>query len=177
MKLDERDRGRILLLAVLTLLALPMIWLVNRSDDDSARPNVAAVGLDPGEPGPEPEAATAPASAEQIDPMGTSGAAYLAPTPTAEQSTPEVVYGTVSGEAVGMAVATYRHNIGRDVCLYNGTDLGARVTIVNVANGRSTECTTSYLSGGTTSELVMDSQRFATIADLVSAPVHVEVRR
>ena len=60
MRLDERDRGRILLLAVLTLLALPTIWLVNRSDDDSARPNVAAVGLDPGEAGTSP--ATAPAA-------------------------------------------------------------------------------------------------------------------
>ena len=30
MKLDDRDKGRLLVLAVITLLALPTIWLINR---------------------------------------------------------------------------------------------------------------------------------------------------
>ena len=64
-----------MLASVITLVALPTIWLANRSDDgpSSSRPNVAAVGLDPG------QADAADGAAAAADPMGSSGAAYLEP--------------------------------------------------------------------------------------------------
>ena len=55
--------------------------------------------------------------------------------------------------------------------------LGEEVTVVNVANGRSTTCTTSYFPGGASNEIVLNTERFRRIADLVTAPVHVEIRQ
>lgn len=178
MKLDDRDRGRLLLVSVVTLVALPTIWLVNRGEDGagSSRPNVAAVGLDPGDG--DGAAAAPPAPDTEFDPMGAPGPIYLeAATTVAPPPAPAVAVGTEADALVGTASGTYRNSVSGSTCLYNGTGYGERVTVVNVANGRSTECTTSPLSGGEIDVVVLSASRFARIADLTAAPVHVEIRQ
>jgi hypothetical protein len=163
--------------SVITLIALPAIWLVNRDDDTpSSRPNVAAVGVDPGN---ADEAVAGDGSADTFDPMGDGGAAFLeAPTTVAPPGTVRIAVGTAPDELVGTARATYRRSgIGNEVCLYNGTHGGDVVTVVNVANGRSIECTTSLMSDGQTGVLIMSQSRFAKLAELTAAPIHVEVRQ
>ena len=68
-----------MLASVITLVALPTIWLANRSEDgpSSSRPNVAAVGLDPGQA--DDAAAELPRRPTR---WGRSGAAYLEPLPS-----------------------------------------------------------------------------------------------
>lgn len=165
MRLDDRDRGRLLLAIVVTLVALPTVWLANRRADDAPRPDVsAAAGA-----GTEVD--------DGFDPMGEPGAAYIEanPTPTAAPP-PRVVVGTTPDELVATTFGTYRHEVAWDRCLYNGVGLGEEVTVVNVANGRSTTCTTSYLPGGG-DEVVLNTERFRRIAALVNAPIHVEIRQ
>jgi hypothetical protein len=189
MRLDDRDRGRILLAVVVTLLALPAIWLANRRADESTRPNVAVAGLDPGEAGTADQTGTAgeagttgatgvePGAEDGFDPMGDAGAAYIEANPTATDApAPELAIGTTPDEIVGTALGTYHAEGAWDRCLYNGAGLGVEVTVVNVANGRSTTCTTAYLPGGG-DEIVLHQERFRRIADLVNAPIHVEIRR
>jgi hypothetical protein len=161
---------------LITLVALPTIWLVNRDEGgDSSRPNVAAVGIDPG------EADQASADTEQFDPMGTAGAAYLDPLTSAQPPVSvAVAVGTAPDELVATALATYRRSadeVGTEICLFNGTNGGLDVTVVNVANGRSIRCTTSPRYGGAADELIMHQSRFEQIADLTAAPIHVEIRR
>lgn len=181
MRLDDRDRGRILLATVITLIALPAIWLLNRNEDGpgSARPNVAVAGIDPGEADASTAAAAAAPELAGFDPMGTAGAAYLEPKPTtAPPASPVIAIGSTPGEFVGNASATYRNDkISTWECLYNGARIGDEVTVINVANGRSVECEVAYLVDGAPDQLVLHTERFRQIADLISAPIHVEVRR
>lgn len=162
---------------MITLLALPTIWLVNRNGDGpgAARPNVAAAGLETG------EADNPTASAdddEAFDPMGASGAVYLQPNSAPTTVTvPEVALGSEPDRVVATATGTYSGGVSWDRCEFNGVPSGQEITVVNVANGRSTECTTTYLSGGEPGVLVMYTAKFQSIGDLVTAPIHVEIRQ
>ncbi len=161
---------------MITLLALPTIWLVNRSGDGpgSARPNVAAAGIDPG----EADHSTAGDRPDEFDPMGAGGAVYLQPTVTVTAPTvPTIAVGREPHQAVATAVATYSARVSWNECEFNGLAIGERVTVVNVANGRSIDCRIAYLSGGESGTLVMHTSNFQSIADLVAAPIHVEIRQ
>ena len=175
LKLDERDRGRLVLASVITLLTLPTIWLVNRDDagESSSRPNVGAVGIDPGE---ADEASGTPVS--ELDPMGESGAMYLQPATTVLPPASIVVaIGTTPDDAIATARGTYRRSVEVNTCLFNGVRDGELVTVVNVANGRSTECNTTITEGLADGVLVMNISRFQRIADLTAAPIHLEIRQ
>jgi hypothetical protein len=181
LRLDDRDRGRILLATVITLIALPTIWLVNRAEDGpgSSRPNVAAAGLAPGEADATVAAASpaaSPTGAERrFDLMG-DGAVYLDTRQAASVPPPEVAIGTSPDTRIGVGKATYRRDVRWGRCLYNGVQSGRTITVVNVANGRSVDCTAEYLSGGESGMVVLPTGAFQEIADLVAAPVHVEIR-
>lgn len=160
---------------MITLVALPTIWLANRSDDGSAssRPNVAAVGFDPGRADGGATVGNA-----GFDPMGTSGAAYLDPPVSAAAAAPaDVVIGTSGESVVATARATYKRSIYGGTCHFNGAPGGADVTIVNVANGRSIECTTERRDGIEDGYLLMSQAGFQRIAELTAAPIHVEIRK
>lgn len=161
---------------MITLLALPTIWLVNRSGDGpgSARPNVAAAGIDPG----EADHGNGGDGPDEFDPMGAGGAVYLQPTVTATpQTAPSIAVGSEPDHVVATATATYSAGVSWDECEFNGLAIGERVTVVNVANGRSIECRIAYLSGGEPETLVMHTSKFQSIGDLVAAPIHVEIRQ
>jgi hypothetical protein len=165
------------LASVITLLTLPAIWLVNRNEDgsSSSRPNVAAVGIDPG----EADQSNPAGAGADFDPMGNVGAAYLQPMSTAQPpASVSVAIGTSSDKVVAAARGTYRLNaIASHECRFNGMPGGEQITVVNVANGRSIECTTSPLSSGESGLLVMSRSRFQQIAELTAAPIHVEIRQ
>ena len=64
-----------------------------------------------------------------------------------------------------------------DTCRFNGLPGGQEVTVLNVANGRSTTCTTMRLDGLADGELLLSQGRFLHIAELTAAPIHVEIRK
>jgi hypothetical protein len=163
----------LLLATVITLVALPTIWLANRSEESSTRPNVAAVGLDPG------QADDDVAGAAIRDPLGTSAAAYLEPVSvTAPGGQAEIEVGTTPDDPIATAKASYRRSsVIFDTCEFNGLPSGQEVTVVNVANGRSTTCTIVSEDGLADGELLLSQGRFQRIAELVAAPIHVEIRR
>ena len=165
-----------MLASVITLLALPTIWLVNRDEGgpSSSRPNVAVVGIDPG----EADADTPDSEAEAFDPMGDSDAMYLEPgTTVVPPDSVAVVVGTSADEQVATARGTYRRSVAQGTCMFNGIRGGESVTVVNVANGRSVECTTTPFETTEADVLVMNTAMFQKIADLTAAPIHVEVRQ
>jgi hypothetical protein len=162
----------LVLASVLTLVALPAIWLANRDEGSSTRPNVAAVGIDPGRADDDAGAAAA------FDPMGTTGAAYLDPVATHSPPANAIVIGTTADDAIAVARASYRRSaVVFDTCQFNGLPGGEEVTVVNVANGRSTRCTIVHKIGLARGELLLSQGRFQRIAELTSAPIHVQIRK
>jgi hypothetical protein len=164
----------LVLASVITLVALPAIWLANRDDEGSStRPNVAAVGIDPGRADSDAGASAA------FDPMGTTGAAYLDPMATqSPAASAAIVIGTTPDDAIAVARASYRRTaVVFDTCQFNGLPGGEEVTVVNVANGRSTSCTIVHKDGLARGELLLSQGRFQRIAELTAAPIHVQIRK
>jgi hypothetical protein len=201
MALTHSDRRRLALATALTLVALPALWWANQ--DDGA-PNVATVGLDAGAVAANPAAATptgeaaateATPVAEPAEPItalsDAPAAAAITPPPSAEPDLPSYMDGPAAEDSdLGRAVAvpapsgeqltvraTFRRTVGsRSICIVPGMVNGTTVTVVNLANNRSTTCTTGVAPLEAT-EMVMHPDRFAEIADLTNAPIHVEIRR
>lgn len=156
------------------MAALPAVWLVNRDDASSTRPNVAAVG-------PAVDDVEAPTTAELVDPMGDVSPQFLdpvAPAPAAPAPTPVVaVIGTGKGQVLATASAIFRRSVGdRDTCIYSGVPGGSQITVVNVANNRSVTCWTALRPiDEPQDELVMSEAAYAEISSLATAPIHVEI--
>ncbi|MGH9271051.1 MAG: hypothetical protein ACRDZ2_07240 [Ilumatobacteraceae bacterium] len=177
-----------MLASILTLAVLPTIWLVNRADD-TASPNVAAVGLS------ADAAASAVTSTTMPDLMGSLPPRYLNGTtgsgPLATNA--PVAVGQAEQAVLGTGTATYRRDVAfPGWCLTNAYEAGLVVTIVNVNNGRSLECVTQPRDDAAPpaeedddadvvavaeDELVLLTTDFAQIADLTDAPVHIEIRQ
>jgi len=161
--------------SALTIVALPGIWLVNRDDDASARPNVAAVGavVEGGAP-----SSTSPT----FDPMGTAAPQYLDGTATPDASTtlpiPAAV-GTSGDHFVTTATAIFRRSVTNTrTCLFNGVAQGEFITVVNVDNDLSIQCFVAPRAPDQpVGELVMSAAAFAEIADPSTAPIDVEIRQ
>jgi hypothetical protein len=62
-------------------------------------------------------------------------------------------------------------------CIVVDMTSGSRVTVVNLANNRAVRCTTVLAPGNEAGALVMNTEAFASIADLTDAPITVEIRR
>jgi len=160
--------------SVLTIAALPAVWLVNRDDERSVRPNVAAVGAAVG----DVTDSTTPAT---IDPMGDVEPEFMG-RPHVAAAVPVApvvpVIGTGDGAVLATGTAIFRRAI-RDpkTCAFSGVPGGSHVVVVNVANDRSTDCWTALRPPEQPQdEMVMSAATFATIADPTAAPIHVEVR-
>ena len=174
MRLEHGDRRRLAFASALTIAALPAVWLVNRDDETSRRPNVAAVGA-------AVEDGAAVATPHVIDPMGDVSPQFLAAAAPPATATGPVapIVGTGEGPVLAVASAIFRRSV-RDTatCLYSGVPSGTHVLVVNVANDRSVDCWTALRRPGEPrDELVMSATAFAAIADPTAAPIHVEIRQ
>lgn len=162
------------LASVVTLAALPALWLVNREDETTA-PNVAAVGLDT-----DSAPATA-ASTTMPDVMGSLPPRFLTGTngTRPQQTNALVAVGQEDGSRVG-GTATYRRDVaGPGLCLSDAVEAGLQVTVINIDNGRSILCTTQPRNDPTAlaDEVVLLPTDFAQLADLTDAPINIEIRQ
>jgi hypothetical protein len=176
MHVDYPERRRLLLATLLTLVALPALWLMSR-DDKSGAPNVATAGVvvengvtvdatDASDPA-NPEAA---ASLGEHDPVFLDGPAAQpgGRAPIAVPAPPQ--------EEVRHASATYRSTVGRRACLVPFVPTGTRLTIVNLDNNRSTTCVAIYSAATEVEDVVLHTNTFLELADLTDAPIPVEFR-
>lgn len=158
--------------SAVTVAALPAVWLVNRDDATSTRPNVAAVGqaVDAVDPSP---------TVEPVDPMGDVSPQLLVPSGQQPAAPAPVVaaVGTGKGPVLATASAIFRRSVGdRNTCVYSGVPGGSQITVVNVANNRSVTCWTALRPiDEPQDELVMSEAAYAEISDIATAPIHVEI--
>ncbi len=177
MALTDTDRRRFIAATVLTLLALPALWLAN-SSENSAAPNLAVTGIDAGaEAAAAGESGTGPAAGNDdaegdVAPVfleGPASAAGAGQSPIAIPAKP-----LVDGIT---AKATFRSTVVDGTCLVGGLASGTLITVVNLDNNRSMSCTTVLAPGTDPDVMVMRTADFASIADLTDAPISVEIRR
>jgi hypothetical protein len=171
-RLQRADRRRLAFASALTVVALPAVWLANR-DNAPTRPNVAAVGLAAENRSHRHHRGAAGAPPASFDPMGAPDPLFLGgePVPPAPEHLPIVV--GPADPVIASPLGTYSRSVTDvDSCPFNGVEAGTTVKVVNPANGRSIECVTEPADGDM---LVLNPDRFMLIADLVTAPVPVEI--
>jgi hypothetical protein len=174
MALTDTDRRRIFAVTVLTLVALPALWWANTSENSSTSPNLAVAGIDPVVDSPT----TTPAQAATDDGLDDVAPVFLeGPTSAAGAGQAEIAIPAKPLIDSVIALATFRSNLAEGTCIVAGMTSGSRVTVVNLSNNRSVSCTTMLAPGNLPGDLVMNTNAFASIADLTDAPISVEIRR
>jgi hypothetical protein len=174
MALTDTDRRRFTAATVLTLLALPALWLANTSDN-SAAPNLAVAGLDRGV---DVAVGANDAKAPHDDDPGQDTPAYFEGPASAAGAGQSAIAIPAKPLVEGITgTATFHSSVADDVCISGGLPSGSLITVVNLANNRSVTCTTILAPGDDPGAVVMHTSAFAGIADLTDAPISVEIRR
>ena len=185
MALDDTDRRRFLIVALLSLIALPALWWVNR-DDPASGPNTASVGVDVGG-----SINGQPAEPEQVATVeSTVGQSNLPSEPTVLDDPPIFLDGPASniGGPAEIAIpnpdsletiitrATYGEISGTNACLARNITTGQVITVINLDNNRTITCRVSLAPASQEADLVLQTDQFVTLADLTDAPIPVQIR-
>lgn len=185
MALDDTDRRRFLIAALLSLIALPALWWVNR-DDPTNGPNTASVGVDVGGSiNGEPATSDQPVTADS-----TIGKSNLPSEPTVLDTPPIFLEGPASNiggrgkiavpntDALATIItsATYGEFSGTDACLARDVTTGQVITVVNLDNYRTITCRATLAPATQEAGVVLQTAQFNTIADLTDAPIPVQIR-
>lgn len=168
--MEVHERRRIVLATVLTIVALPALWLLDR-DDPTPSPNVAAAGV------PTPGAA---AESEPTDTFAPEVPAFLENTVVVPQ--PAVIDIAVPDSVnpneteVKLTYKNYASIQVSTPCTTVKAPSGAHITVTNVDNGQSVTCiNTLGMSVPIGADMAIDINLYVTIADLVDAPVPVRI--
>ena len=185
MALDNTDRRRFLIAAIVSMLALPALWWVNR-DDPASGPNTASVGVDVGG-----SIDGEPADTKQIVTIeSTIGRSNLPSEPTVIDQPPIFLDGPASniGGAAEIAIpnsdsletiiarATFGDLSGTDVCLARNISTGQVITVINLDNNRTITCRVTLAPATQEADLILQTSQFETLADLTDAPIPVQIR-
>lgn len=185
MAIDDSDRRRVMIVALLTLLALPALWWVNR-DGDAAGPTVATAGVELA--APEEAGSTAPTIAvattapgphlPPLEAVGDEAPVFLDGPAANSGRVVEIAVPGRSGDDVMIVEASFRNSMGNeDTCLITGMTTGASVTITNLDNDQSITCRVGLAPPTQDVGVVLHAARFRELADLTDAPIPVEIRR
>lgn len=186
MALDDTDRRRFLLAAIVSLIALPALWWVNR-DDPSSGPSTASVGVELGGT-IDGEPVDAPADPVTID--STIGHSNLPSEPTVIDQPPIFLDGPASaaGGISEIAIpnadtletivtrATFGDLSGTNSCLVKNIPTGQEITVINLDNNRVVTCRASLAPATQNADLILHTTQFEMLADLTDAPIPVQIR-
>lgn len=160
LNVNVTDRRRVVVAVIATLVAVPSLWLVNRSSS-----------------GGDIVAATQPTGALDTvleDPLAPSNPVFLEG-PTSPQN-PVVVQIGIPSPPAGQRVegtVVYQRNVGAlaDTCS-SALPFNVTMTVQNLNNGREVTCVNrapAVLPAGQT--LMLSTEQFLTIADLADSPI------
>jgi len=175
MAFDVRDRRRVSLAVIATVVAAPILVLVSSDSDTVDSPTAAdsgagAVVVDADASTPNIPPTTAPGADEPVFMDGVE----VGP---GSQTIAIAVPAPPTGEIVNTE-ATFSNSVSdRTRCLVNGEiPTNRRIRIENVNNGRSITCTTLLGRFDQTAALVLHATLFSQLADVTDAPIRVEVQ-
>lgn len=162
------DRNRMTVAAVLTALALPLLFMASgRSAGSSGAPATTTTsttiksGL-PTDPSTEADAPANLSGPVVGDPNGTGQIAYPA------DNSGRMLRGMASYRRLPDSAATG--------CSTGLVPLGAEITVRNLNNGRKTTCTNINVGAVPAGiDIVVNTSLFESIAELIDAPLPVEL--
>ncbi len=167
--MEVHERRRIVLATVLTIVALPAVWLLDR-DDPSPSPNVAAVGV----PTPEAGAVTPEATFTPQVPAFLENTVVVPDPAVIDIAVPDSV--NPNQIQVKLTYKNYESIQVDSPCTTVKAPSGARITVTNVDNGQSVACiNTLGMSVPVGADMAIDINLYVKIADLVDAPVPVRI--
>ena len=161
MAFDDSDRRRTFLLALLTIIAIPTIYLATRSDDLSIN-NAAPIASGPNR---------APIDFVQDKPVFLDGPILVRDEDPATIAVPQ----RPAQESVRLTASFLSSVIGARSCLVVGLQSGVTVRIENVDNGRSITCVTRLAPIDQQNGVVLPTDSFSELADLTEAPITIEL--
>lgn len=180
MALDDTDRRRFVIAAIVSMLALPALWWANR-DDGSAGPNLATAGVEVrSESAPDRTVAdrgTDESNLPSAQTVGGSDPVFLeGPVPN-PVGVSEIAVPAGGASESTFTEATYRSSVvAPDSCLSKTLPQGRTVTVINLDNNRTTTCVIRLAPATQVDDLVLHTDQFVELADLTDAPIPVEVR-
>ncbi len=182
--MTQRDRRRLTVATVVTIVALPALWLFSR-DGGSSGPNVAAVGVqvengyvtnDAGADATTVDAGPSTANLPEAELSADVAPVFLDGPAANGGGMPAIAVPTAPPSEIVELPATYSSQIWNWTCVAPGIQTGVELTIVNVDNGRSTTCVATYGDPRSTG-LVLHTNGFLELADLTDAPIPVEIHK
>jgi hypothetical protein len=177
MAFEDTDRRRLLLLGVLTLIALPVIYLATQSDSSSdvdSAPDTVSEAAPPTDGAPVITANASnrpPITVSDADPIFFDG-----PVGDVNPGVNEIAIPARPETPPLELSASYRSTVaGVRSCLVRRLTSGLTVTIKNLDNGRTITCVTSTAPFSQTVDVVLHSDTFALLADPTEAPITIEL--
>ncbi|WP_420452826.1 hypothetical protein [Ilumatobacter sp.] len=178
MAFEDTDRRRTVFLALVTILALPALYVLNRTEIDDGSDGATAVVTDgsvvgsddPGTGGRTPS--RPPIEAPDDEPVFMDGGA-----PRDEPRVAEVAVPARPESPPAQMDASFRRTIGESTCPVLDFEAGVDVDVTNLDNGRTIECTTTSAGDDQVAGIVLGFEAFSRLADPTEAPIPVDVVR
>lgn len=169
MNLSRIDRNRITIVTIVTIVAVPLLW-------------IASAGSQSGTETTSDTATNTTTTTLQLglstditadSPVNLEGPNVESPTGTGQ-----IAYPADNDGQLRRGIATYKRfpDIAKTGCATNLVPLGATVTVRNLNNGRKVECTNlniGYVPPNV--DLVLHTDLFEDVAELKEAPLPVEM--
>lgn len=167
MNLSRIDRNRLTVVALLTLVTLPLLWIASAGEDSGTETTVDTLA---------PTTTVELGIVTDLDadaPVNLDGPQVESPTGTGQ-----IAYPANNEGQMDRGIATYKRfpDVAKTGCATNVAPLGAVVTVRNLNNGRKVECTNlniGYIPPNV--DLVLHTELFEDIGELKEAPLPVEM--
>lgn len=162
--LSATDRRRITLVALLTLVTVPAVVFFTRGEPQAEVATVAAAGVDLG--------SDMTTTTESPAPVFLEGPAGIAPTGTAV-----IAYPSEDNVGItGLATFSSFNGAPSTVCNAPIAPYGVKLVVKNLNNGRSIACSNVMMpSTPADVSIVLHTQLFVELSDLVNAPIPVSI--
>ena len=167
--MNSKDRRRLTVASMFTLVALPAVWIVDHNDARSAASTPAAAGV--AHVGADEAPSTSVYTPDA--PIFLDG-----PPPGANPAVVDIIVSPAptATEASGRASFRRYANAAQRPCTTALAPWGSTLTVTNTDNGQTTTCVNSLskpLPAGV--DVVIHTDLFTTISDLADAPVPVRI--
>ncbi len=156
----------VILLIAATIVAIPVVVILN--DDDQS----ATIGIDE----------TSQPATDALGSIAAIGAPFVPSNeifasdddPTAPPDTVRIA--VPPSQTVRTGRASYRSTLSSpEVCVATPVPFGRRARITNLNNGRSVICRAMISPVGSLYEVVLHNEAFLEIAELINAPIPVQI--
>ncbi len=169
MNLSRIDRNRITVVTIVTIVAVPLLWIASagsQSGTESTSDTVAGTTTTTLKLGLATDITA-------DSPVNLEGPSVESPTGTGQ-----IAYPADNDGQLRRGIATYKRfpDIVKNGCATNLVPLGAIITVRNLNNGRKVECTNlniGYVPPNV--DLVLHTDLFEDVAELKEAPLPVEM--